>query len=126
MTRPVELIACTSCGGKELDDAGRTLGERLHAELTAAAEGTGVRVIGMRCLWACAHRCAVHVRSPGRTGYVLARLEPSGDTARGLIDYAKAYGESEDGAVPFKQWPEAVRGHFLCRIPVPPGDEGEP
>jgi predicted metal-binding protein len=129
--RTVEVIACTSCGGNDRDEAGRTLGERLCAELAVAAEGSAVRVTGMRCLWACAHRCAVHVRAPGRTGYVIGRLEPGGDAARGIIDYATAYGETADGAVPFKQWPQAVRGHFLCRIPSvpaggPAGTEDEP
>ena len=120
MKRTVEVIACTTCGGNDRDEAGRTAGERLEARLREAAEGTGVHVEGMRCLWACAHRCAVHVRSEGRVGYVLGRLEPSDDAARGVIDYARAYGDTPDGALPFKQWPQAVKGHFLCRIPVPP------
>jgi predicted metal-binding protein len=63
----------------------------------------------------------VHVRSLApeltRVGYVIASLEPSEGAARALLDYANLYAGTTDGAVPFKQWPQALRGHFLCRIP---------
>jgi predicted metal-binding protein len=113
-----ELIVCTTCGGGERDAEGRTRGEQLLAQIQATcAERPGVTASGVRCLWACAQRCTVHLRSPGRLGYVLGRLEPTIETAQGLVDYAGLYADSPEGAVPFKQWPAAVRGHFLCRIP---------
>ncbi|MET0342810.1 MAG: DUF1636 domain-containing protein [Polyangiales bacterium] len=130
MKRPVEVIACFTCGGAERDEQGRPLGAQLLAKLEAAASEAGtdsnVAVSGMRCLWACKMRCAVHVRAPGKTAYVLAHFEPSDDAARGIIDYARAYGQSADGAVPFREWPQAVKGHFLCRIPTPPSEDDVP
>lgn len=113
-----ELIVCSTCGGSERDDQGRTRGEQLLAQIEAACTAhPEVTASSVRCLWACANRCAVHLRSTGRLGYVLGRLEPTSETAHGLVDYASRYAASPDGAVPFKQWPAAVRGHFLCRIP---------
>ena len=71
----------------------------------------------------------------GRTGKVLAAglkmettgellrhyprryLEPTELSATALLDYAVLYAASEDGAVPYKQWPPALKGHFLCRFP---------
>ena len=123
MTRPVEVIACVTCGGTQPDEAGRPLGEQLLAKLQRAATDSRVTVTGMRCLWACKMRCAVHLRAPGKPGYVLGHFEASDEAAEGIVAYARAYGESTDGAVPFRQWPAAVKGHFLCRIPTPSEDE---
>jgi predicted metal-binding protein len=120
-----ELVACETCGGKaQLDAAGRTRGEQLIAQLRAelrAAQARGaelpVDVSSVRCLWACTRSCAVAVRSPTRVGYVIASLEPTEVSAAALLDYAALYAASEDGAVPYKQWPPALKGHFLCRFP---------
>lgn len=118
-----EIVACETCGkNAERDASGRTRGECLLAELRAAVASTGdigVDVSSVRCLWACSRTCAVHVRSASRVGYVLADLEPTELSARALLDYAALYAESEDGAVPYRQWPAPLKGHFLCRIPQP-------
>jgi predicted metal-binding protein len=121
MLPPAEIVACETCGGKaQLDAAGRTRGENLLLELRAAlasATQLPVTVSSVRCLWACKRSCAVVVRSPSRVGYVIADLEPSEPTARALLDYASRYAGSEDGAVPFREWPALLKGHFLCRFP---------
>jgi predicted metal-binding protein len=124
----VELIACETCGGSaEREAHGTTRGERLIAELTRVHEEapSAVTLTRVRCLWACSRSCAVHVRAPGRPGYVLCGFEPTEESARGLLAWAAQYAASSDGAVPFKQWPAAVRGHFLCRIPATPIAEGD-
>jgi len=125
----VEVIACATCGSSERDTEGRTQGERLVSLLSLArGDDRRITVESVRCLWACANRCAVHLRSSGRVGYVLGRLEPTAEVAQAVIDYARRYGESDDGAVPFKQWPLPIKGHFLCRLPktsdsTPPNDD---
>lgn len=117
----VELVACETCGSSDRDEHGHTRGEQLLQHLRSArAETSKVSVASVRCLWACKRSCAVHLRSPGRSGYVLVDLEPSETSARALLDYAAMYGESADGAVPFKRWPDPLRGHFLCRTPPAP------
>ncbi len=117
----VEIIACETCGGAaERDLEGRTRGQRLLAQLREACEGSAVVALsGTRCLWSCKRSCSVHVRSVDRAGYVLCDLEPSEASAHALLAYAMLYAASSDGAVPYKQWPDALRGHFLCRIPPP-------
>lgn len=123
MSEPVELIVCSTCGSAERDAEGRTRGEQLLARVQDAARAAlGIRASSVRCLWACAQRCTVHVRARGRFGYVLGQFEPSDEAAQALVDYAKLYAETADGAVPFKRWPTALRGHFVCRIPVPNDD----
>lgn len=119
---PVELIACVSCGSNERESHGSTRGERLLAQLRASAAELPpdfeLTLSSVRCLWSCARSCAVHVRSRGRHGYVLCELEPTEGHARALLDYAALYAQTPDGAVPFKTWPQALRGHFLCRLPT--------
>ena len=124
MSGTVEVIACSTCGSNERDAEGRTKGERLVSLLDQVrrraapdSAAASIRVESVRCLWACANRCAVHLRSPGRVGYVIGKLEPTPEVAEALVEYAERYGESDEGAVPFKQWPAALKGHFLARIP---------
>jgi predicted metal-binding protein len=126
LSRGVELIACATCGGADRDEHGQTRGERLLRQLDASVTeaDTSVTLSSVRCLWACKRSCAVHVRSPGRAGYVLVELTPTAETARALLDYAALYGASVDGGVPFKQWPQPLRGHFMCRIPPPASEQG--
>jgi predicted metal-binding protein len=35
-----------------------------------------------------------------------------------VVDYARLHAESPTGQVPFKQWPQGVKGHFVARIPA--------
>ena len=130
-SQPIELIACETCGGTDTPDQTQrpdqppppTRGQRLLSQLHASLASSGapefeLRISSVRCLWACTRSCAVHLRGPGRVGYVLCELEPEPSTARALIEYARLYAHSSDGLVPLRQRPQALRGHFLCRIPA--------
>jgi predicted metal-binding protein len=114
----VELLACESCGSADRDDRGLTRGQRLIEQLREL----GGDVRGTRCLWNCQRSCSVHVRGPGRAGYVIGDLDPSPEMAEALLDWTALYAASPDGAVPFKTWPQRMRGHFVCRIPAPSED----
>ncbi len=113
-----ELIVCETCGGAEREGDGRRQGANLLDRVREAASGAPLDVRAVRCLWTCTRSCAVMLRSPGRIGYVVAALEANDISARALIDYAALYVASEDGRVPYKRWPAALKGHFHCRIPV--------
>jgi predicted metal-binding protein len=114
----VELLACVTCGSAERETHGSTRGERMLAELQAAPQPAQVLLSSVRCLWACKRSCAVHLRAAGRPGYVLCDFEPTAEVARALLEYAAKYAASSDGSVPYREWPQAVRGHFLCRVPA--------
>jgi predicted metal-binding protein len=114
----VELLACESCGSADRDARGLTRGQRLIEQLRVL--GGDVRATS--CLWNCKRSCSVHVRSRGRAGYVIGDLDPSPAMAQALLDWTTLYTASPDGAVPFKTWPQLMRGHFVCRIPAPPED----
>jgi len=121
---PTEIIVCETCGGGDRDPLGRTPGEQLHALLHEHLETRGeqqdrapIRLQTVRCLWACKRSCNVHVRAAYKFGYVLGDFEPTRETAEALLEYAELYARSKDGSVPFRTWPDGVRGHFQCRIP---------
>ncbi|PVX30323.1 DUF1636 domain-containing protein [Sphingomonas pokkalii] len=131
MLKPVEdgpaIVACNTCRHSVAlrEDAegvrgGARLVEALRAVQAKDARYAGVAVQEMPCLFACNEHCTVHLRAPGKVGYVLGRFTPDADAAQAILDYAVHYAASEHGRVPFKEWPQGVKGHFLVRTP-PPG-----
>ena len=118
------LVVCNTCrfSAEEQEDAdGVRGGAHLVAALRAWKDGDerldGLAVEEMPCLFNCGQHCSIHVRAPGKIGYVLGRFEPTGEAARAILDYALAYMASEEGVVPYRQWPEGVKGHFIVRVP---------
>ncbi|MBN8812946.1 MULTISPECIES: DUF1636 domain-containing protein [unclassified Sphingomonas] len=121
------VVACNTCrhsADAREDGDGVRGGARLVAALrkvqASDARYAGVAVQEMPCLFACTDFCTVHLRAPGKMGYVLGRFAPDEDSARAILDYAVHHAASEHGRVPFQQWPEGVKGHFVTRTP-PPG-----
>lgn len=118
------VVACNTCrlSAEAREDAeGRRGGAMLVAALRAAKASdpryAGVEVQEMPCLFACTEFCTVHLRAPGKVNYVLGRFTPDEAAARAILDYAVHYAASEHGRVPFRDWPEGVKGHFITRSP---------
>lgn len=118
------VVACNTCrfSRDDRDDAEGRRGGALLVDALREAQASdpayaGVAVQEMPCLFACTEFCTVHLRAPGKVGYVLGRFAPDGEAARAILDYAALYAESEAGQVPFKQWPAGVKGHFITRTP---------
>lgn len=118
------VVACSSCrfsAGAQGDAEGRRGGARLIDALLTAKAGddayAGIAVQPMPCLFACGDFCVVHLRAPGKIGYVLGRFSPDGEAARAIMDYAVLHAASENGEVAYRRWPEGVKGHFIVRIP---------
>lgn len=121
------IVACNSCrhsADEREDGTGIRGGAQMVAALRSVRDSdaryAGIAVQEMPCLFACTDFCTVHLRAPGKVGYVLGRFAPDDAAATAILDYAVDYAESEHGRVPFKQWPQGVKGHFITRIP-PPG-----
>ncbi len=114
------VVVCNTCRfsaeERETPDGVRG-GALLAAALREAADGTGVAIQEMPCLFNCSQHCSIHLRAPGKIGYVLGRFEPTAEAAQAIVDYALAYAASDEGVVPYRQWPEGVKGHFIVRVP---------
>ncbi len=117
------IVVCSTCKFKAeepLNASGERGGTALfrHVKDAAGALTTAsISVEPMACLFACSQHCAVHLRAPGKIGYVLANFEPTPESAQALVEFALHYDQSLEGVVPYKNWPEGVKGHFLVRIP---------
>jgi len=112
------VVACNSC--RSSAGSGARLVAALRAMQARDPRFSGIAVQEMPCLFACSEGCTIHIRAPGKIGYVLGRFTPDADAARAILEYSAHHAASEDGAVPFELWPEGVKGHFITRTP-PPG-----
>ena len=120
-----EIVVCSTCRFAE-DQRDDPAGVRRPAPVRGAGvRGAGsrfatLRVSRVECLWSCAQHCNIHLRAPGKCSYVTGRFSPDGREAADILEFALAYAESADGAVPYRRWPQGVKGHFITRSP--PGD----
>ncbi len=110
------ITICDTC---KRDDrtSGETDGARLARLIEQGARGTVLRTRRVSCLMGCDHACNVAIQAPGKLAYTLGRFEVTPEAARGILDYALAHHDSATGQVPFRQWPAAVKGHFITRHP---------
>ncbi len=99
----------------------RTGGEML-AELLEqdARSDQQVQVRRHACLMGCARHCNVALSAAGKLTYVLGSFEPAPESAAAIMGFARLYAESATGQVPYRLWPEGVKGHFVARIPPLP------
>lgn len=128
MLRAVEpgaaVVVCSTCRVsaemRENPDGqrgGALLAEALRKVQADDPDLAGVAVQEMPCLFACQRHCVVHVRAPGKVGYVLGDFVPSHEAARAILTYASRHAASEEGVVRHAEWPAGVRGHFIVRTP---------
>lgn len=114
------ITICDTCK-RDGWKAGPTDGETLAALVEARA--TGLRVRRHSCLMGCSHGCNVTVQAAGKLCYTLGNFEPTEDAAQAIADWARLYGDSATGQVPYRQWPQGVKGHFVTRHPPLPEAE---
>jgi len=122
----LEIIVCETCrrnratadGTAPNDRAdGAAFADALKGMIDAGADLDGVRLTTMRCLMACGRACTVHIRAPGKMGYVLGDLGPETDLSQALVEYLRAYLRTPDGVVPYREWPARIKGRFIARVP---------
>ena len=117
------LIFCTTCrhsGEEKIGPDGLTGGERLarHAEDALAAAGRDdIAVKRQECLWSCQRHCNVWLYDAARFSYLAGDFAPERASAEAIIQWFDMHGASEAGWVAFRQWPQAMRGHFIARLP---------
>ncbi|WP_226782099.1 DUF1636 family protein [Oceaniglobus trochenteri] len=117
------ITICDTCkrDGWDTSGAETTDGERLAA-LIESEPRTGVRTRRVSCLMGCTHGCNVAVQAAGKLCYTLGRFEPDAVSAAAIADYAALHAASDNGQVPFRQWPVGVKGHFVTRHPPLPSE----
>jgi predicted metal-binding protein len=117
------LIFCTTCRFSREDATGpdgRTGGETLAAHMEAVLADRGrhdVLVQRQACLWNCTRHCSMALHDDRRFTYFTGNHVPERAQAEAILAWFDAHGETETGEVPFRQWPDRMRGHFIARIP---------
>ena len=115
------ITICDTCKRPDWETRGVdvTDGTALAALIEAAADGVaGVRTRRHSCLMGCGKGCNLAIQANGKLTYVLGGFEADADQAAAIVEYARLHNDSETGQVPFRQWPQGVKGHFVSRLPV--------
>lgn len=123
MTKTTWITICETCKREDWAERGqpKTDGEVFAAEIIAAAAGVeGVKTRTHPCLMGCSHACNVAIQSEGKLNYTLGGFENAMGEAEGIVEYARLHSQSDSGAVPYRQWPQAIKGHFITRHPPLP------
>ena len=114
------ITVCTTCRQPALrEDRARTpCGEEMLRQVEAAAAGVdAVKVRPVACLMGCEHGCNIAISDDNKLTYVLGSFTPDTDAAEALVEYAAKHADSPSGVVPFREWPQGVKGHFVARVP---------
>lgn len=120
------ITICDTCKREGWESTGmeRTDGEALAALVEAAAEGVaGLRTRRVSCLMGCKHGCNVAVQGAGKLNYTLGDFTPDPEAAQAIVDWAARHAQSDSGQVPYRDWPQGVKGHFVTRHPPLPAAE---
>lgn len=115
------VVVCTTCRlspSEAVDAAGVSGGRRLLEAVQAAArDAAELRVEAQACLWACKSHCTVYLAQAGKPAYLVGTFAPTAEAAEAIVEFARHYAASADGAVAYRDWPEGVMGSFIARLP---------
>jgi predicted metal-binding protein len=117
------IIFCTTCrhsAESQLGGDGLAGGETLARAMEGliAERGRKDVVVGRQaCLWSCTRYCNVLIRDSERYSYLAGGFAPDRSAAEAILAWFDLHGASATGEVPFRTWPQAMRGHFIARIP---------
>jgi predicted metal-binding protein len=117
------ITICDTCKRSDWADRGidQTDGERLAALVEDAAMGvTDVNIRRHSCLMGCGKGCNLAIQGVNKLTYVLGNFEALPEQANAIVEYARLHSQSETGQVAFKAWPQAIKGHFVSRLPALP------
>ena len=117
-----EIVMCSTCRyspEQKTGPDGRTGGETLigHMRDAIAAREADVGVQTQACLWNCKRHCSVVLRDDQRFTYFTGDHVPERSQAEAILAWFDLHGATLTGEVPFREWPHAMRGHFIARIP---------
>lgn len=116
------ITICDTCKTEDWDEtSGRTDGEALATLIEDASQDvTNVVTRRVSCIMGCKRACNIAVQADGKLSYVLGEFAANAEAASAIVDYATAHAASETGQVPFRDWPQGIKGHFTARItPLP-------
>ena len=112
------ITICDTCKRTGWEETGmqKTDGEALAEMVEVAAAGTDdVKTRRVSCTMGCDRACNITVQASGKINYSLGKFEATTDDAVAIVEYAAKHAASENGQVPYREWPQGVKGHFVSR-----------
>ena len=116
------ITICDTCKRENWDPVmqPQTDGEILADMIEPRAKTAGVKTRRISCMMGCVRACNVAIQGSSKLAYVLGEFEPTEENAQAIVDYANLHQDSDGGQVPYRQWPQTVKGHFTSRMaPIP-------
>ena len=117
---PTIITICETCKREDWKEKGLKESDGFElAQLIEKSSLTEEKVITRRhsCLMGCDHGCNVTIQDNKKLSYVLGNFKPTSEDAEAIILYANLHANSTNGQVPYREWPQAIKGHFVARIP---------
>lgn len=117
---PTIITICETCKRADWKEKGLKESDGFElAQLIEKSSVTEEKVITRRhsCLMGCDHGCNVTIQDNKKLSYVLGNFKPTSEDAEAIILYANLHANSTNGQVPYREWPQAIKGHFVARIP---------
>ncbi len=119
MTTVTKVFVCVSCkrrlgeGENDFDHPGPALAARVRALL---ADDAHIDVVEVDCLAVCKRPCTVALAGDGKWTYVVGDLDNVAHCEE-VASAARAFAQSENGIVPWKERPATFRKGVISRIP---------
>ena len=117
---PTIITICETCKREDWKEKGLKESDGFElAQLIEKSSMTEEKIITRRhsCLMGCDHGCNVTIQDNKKLSYVLGNFKPTSEDAEAIILYAHLHANSTNGQVPYREWPQAIKGHFVARIP---------
>jgi len=113
----ITIYVCTTCRLPD-DTSEPPAGAKLLAALENSLKDTNdsIRLEGVECLSVCKRPCTVAFSAPGKWTYVYGDF--SSETApETILAGAALYSAAEDGLIPWKMRPDALKKGVVARLP---------
>ena len=118
-TGVTRLFVCTSCRraapstAEGFDLPGVDLARRLEPLLPPE---DGIAVTPVECLAVCKRPCTIALAADGKWTYLIGDLDPAAH-AEEIASATRAFAQSENGIVPWRERPLTFRRGVIARVP---------
>ena len=119
------ITICDTCKREDWDPVlqPKTDGEVLAQLIEERAPISKIKTRRISCIMGCVRACNVTIQGPNKINYILGMFEPTANSAQAIVEYAELHKKSISGQVPYREWPQGIKGHFTSRVAPIPGGE---
>ncbi|MCC7252915.1 DUF1636 domain-containing protein [Hyphomicrobium sp.] len=114
----VTVFVCISCrqanpDGEGFHLPGRRLADALQGRLSA---DESITVTPVECLAVCNRPSTIALKGSGKWTYLIGNLETDAHLDQ-IVESVRAFQQSDNGIIPWKERPEAFRKGVVARVP---------